>query len=93
MVASIELFLEKKPADPRNEVAVAVIKESEIVAMPYSMKLFTDHMAFYYTKELYCVILLRKGKGLEVPCKYICFDGSIKEHIFLYKILFAKVTK
>ena len=47
-----QLVLENEPANPRDEVAVALIKDSR---GPHSESLFTDHMAFYYTKGLCCL--------------------------------------
>ena len=74
-----QLILEKEPADQStNKFAVAVMKDSQIVGCTPSENLFTDHMVFYYTKGLCCPLASvchitgrrRKGKGLEVPCKY-----------------------
>ena len=79
-------------ANPDEEFAVAVIKDSQIVGRTLSEILFTNHMVFCYIRGL-CHLLSgiyhitgrkRKGKGLEVPCKYqLLFWIHKRPHVYL----------
>ena len=59
----IELFLEKNPADPHDEVAVAVIKESQIVChIPRNYSHITWHFITQRGSAV-CHITVRRRKG------------------------------
>ena len=79
---------------------MAVIKVSQIRSWPHSVgDLFTDHMVLYYTKGLchplssVCHITgrRRKGKGLEVPCKYNYYCGPTKDPMLIWELVFIFV--
>ena len=71
-----------------NLQCVALIKDSSIVGCSLSeIYSHPDHVVLYYTKSL-CRLLYgvchitgrrRKGKGLEVPCKYTYYCGPTKD--------------
>ena len=73
---------------------MAVIKGSQIVDRTPSKIYDTDYVVLYYTKELCrplssaCPITgrRRKGKGLEVPCKYNYYCGLTKDPAFILVI-------
>ena len=86
-------------ANPHDEFAVAVIKNLQIVGRALSENLFIDHVVFCYMKGLcrplfnvYHITGRRKGKDLEVPCKYNYYDGSTKDPAFIQNRVFIFVT-
>ena len=74
------------PANPQDEFAVAVIKDSQIVGHVLSAIIFTCHVVFIKQRgSVVCHITgrRRKGNGLEVPSNYINYYGCIKDQKFI----------
>ena len=84
-------------ANPYNKFAVAVITDSQMVGRTPSENIFTDHVVFCYMKRL-CHVLSdvchitgsrKKGKGLEVPCKYY---EATKDPVFIFVIMLVPLS-
>ena len=86
----------KKPANPHDKFALAVIKESQIVGhipkIIHRLHGILLHKAALLSVQ-YTIPLgtckeghyweKGKGKGLEVSCKYIYYYGSTKDTVFI----------
>ena len=96
-VTGEQLILEKEPvANPNDEFAVSGSDKGFSDSWPHSVRnLFTDHVVLYYTKGLCCPLSgvchitgkRRKGKGLQVPCKYNYYCGPTKDPTFIVIML------
>ena len=82
----IELLILEKEPDGQSTQWILSGGDSQIVGCTPMENLFTDHMVFCYMKRLchplssICHITgrRRKGKSLEVPCKYNYYCGIHK---------------
>ena len=80
-VIAEQLILEKEPANPNDEFAVAVIKDSHIPRITQR-----SHGILLCKGALSFVGRRKKGKRLEVLCKYIYNYGSQKtQGLFLLR--------
>ena len=85
-----QLYLEQEYSNPYDDFAVAVIKDHQIVGhIPENFAMITWHF-ISHGGSVYCRITGRrkKGKGLEVPCKYIYCGPS--KHVKKLKKLLAE---
>ena len=77
---------------------VAVIKDSQIVGNT-PLEIFSSHGIILH-KGLFCLLSgichiagrRRKGKGLEVPCKYTYYCGPTEDPVFIQDPAFIFVT-
>ena len=80
---------------------MAVIKDSQFSdsGLHSIGNVFTDHMALYYVNGLSCLLSdvchiterKRKGKGLEITCKYNYYYGFTKDQAFNQDPMFIVV--